>query len=449
MGAVESPETRYAWNERVALAYQVIGEGPIDLLYLQGRCSHVDMNWESPYLAGLLRALARHARLIITDRRGFGCSDSFSPTDIPPFEVFTDDILSVMDAVGSDRAAIFGTWDCALIATLWAAAYPERAAALILADAFITYAATPETPWMPTAEQWEERIGTRGFPAGRFSGDELLLDGGEQQWFRRYLRASAGPGAHVAEIRRYLATDVRAVLSSVHVPTLILQDAHGTKVTSPEAGWYLRDHIPGARLVELAGNDQHHWYWGSDSIAGSVGTFLADVRHEEADFDRVLATVLFTDIVRSTEKAAEVGDRRWRELVHAHHASVRALLARYKGKEVDTAGDGFFATFDGPVRALRCAKAIVDSVDTLGIEVRAGLHTGECEVIDNKVGGLAVNIGARICGLARPSEVLASQTMKDLVAGSGLRFDDRGAHQLKESPRNGGCSRYKWVEASS
>ena len=200
------------------------------------------------------------------------------------------------------------------------------------------------------------------------------------------------------------------------------------RVTSPEAGRYLRDHIPGAKLVELAGNDQHHWYWGSDSIAASVGTFLADVRDEEAEFDRVLATVLFTDIVGSTEKAAELGDRRWRELVHAHHASVRALLARYRGKEVDTAGDGFFATFDGPVRALRCAKAIVDSVEPLGIEVRAGLHTGECEVIDNKVGGLAVNIGARICGLARPSEILASQTMKDLVAGAGLRFDDRGAH---------------------
>jgi class 3 adenylate cyclase/pimeloyl-ACP methyl ester carboxylesterase len=429
IGAVESPETIYAWNGSVALAYQVIGEGPIDLLYLQGRCSHVDMNWESPY-----RALARHARVIITDRRGFGCSDRFSPTDIPPFEVFTDDILLVLDTVGSDRAAIFGTWDCALIATLWAAAYPERAAALILADAFITYAATPETPWMPTAEQWEKRLGTRGSPGSHFAGDELLVNGSEQKWFRRYLRASVGPGAHVAEIRRYLATDVRTVLSSVHVPTLILQDAHGTRVTSPEAGRYLRDHIPGARLVELDGNDQHHWYWGSDSIAGSVGTFLADVRDEEADFDRVLATVLFTDIVRSTEKAAEMGDRRWREVVQAHHANVRALLARYRGKEVDTAGDGFFATFDGPVRALRCAKAIADSVQTLGIEIRAGLHTGECEVIDNKVGGLAVSIGARICGLAGPSEVLASQTITDLVAGSGLRFEGRGSHQLKGVP---------------
>jgi class 3 adenylate cyclase/pimeloyl-ACP methyl ester carboxylesterase len=430
---VESPETRYAWNGRVALAYQVIGEGPIDLLYLQGACSHVDMNWESPYLAGLLRTLARHARLIVTDRRGFGCSDRFSPTDIPPFEVFTDDILVVMDAVGSDRAAIFGTWDCALIATLWAAAYPERAAALILADAFITYAATPETPWMPTPEQWEERIGTAASRAGYFRGDESV-ERTEQRWFRRYLRASVGPGAHVAEIRRYLDTDVRAVLSSVHVPTLILQDADGTEVTSPETGAYLRDHIPGARLVELPGKDRHHWYWGSDSIAASVGAFLADVRDEEADFDRVLATVLFTDIVRSTEMVAELGDRRWRELVQTHHASVRALLTRYRGKEVDTAGDGFFATFDGPVRALRCAKAIVSSVETHGIHIRAGLHTGECEVIDNKVGGLAVNIGSRICGLARPSEILASQTMKDLVAGSGLRFEDRGSHQLKGVP---------------
>ena len=269
------------WERRPA--YQVIGDGPIDLLYLQGACSHVDMNWESPYLAGLLRTLARDARLIITDRRGLGCLDRFSPTDIPPFEVFTDDIHVVMDAVGSQRAAIFGTWDCALIATLWAAAYPERAAALILADAFITYAATPETPWMPTPEQWEDRIGAPITRAGHFLGDQSLSDGSEQRWFLRYLRASVGPGAHVAEIRRYLDTDVRAVLSSVHVPTLILQDADGTLVTSPETGRYLRDHIPGARLVELAGNDRHHWYWGSDPIAASIRAFLADVRDEEAD----------------------------------------------------------------------------------------------------------------------------------------------------------------------
>ena len=348
--------------------------------------------------------------------------------------MFIDDILTVMDAVGSQAGCHFRNVDCALIATLWAAAYPERAAALILADAFITYAATPETPWMPTPKQWEERIGMPASPAGHFLVADPLSHANEQRWFRRYLRASVGPGALVAEIRRYLATDVRAVLSSVHVPTLILQDVHGTRRELAGSRRYLRDHIPGARLVELPGNDQHHWYWEPNSIARSVGMFFADVRDEEADFDRVLATVLFTDIVRSTEMVAEIGDRRWRELVHAHHASVRALLARYRGKEVDTAGDGFFATFDGPVRALRCAKAIVDSVETLGIEVRAGLHTGECEMIDNKVGGLAVNIGSRICGQARPSEVLASQTMKDLVAGSGLRFEDRGAHELKGVP---------------
>jgi class 3 adenylate cyclase len=432
--SVEFPEAHYAWNGNVALAYQVIGEGPIDLIYLQGACSHVDMNWESPYLAGLLRALARHARLIITDRRGFGCSDRFSPTDIPPFEVFTDDILTVMDAVGSRRAAIFGTWDCALIATLWAAAYPDRAAALILADAFVTYAATAETPWMPTPEQWEERIATPVSRAGYFLGDDSLLEGTEQRWFHRYLRASIGPGAHIAEIRRYLDTDVRAVLSSVHVPTLILQDADGTNVNSPKTGRYLRDHIPGAKLVELAGHDRHHWYWGSEPIAANIAGFLADVRDEEADHERILATVLFTDIVGSTEKAAEIGGRRWRELVEAHHASVRAHLARFKGNEVDTAGDGFFATFDGPVRALRCAKAIVDSVERLGVQVRAGLHIGECEVIDNKIGGMAVNIGSRICALAGASEILVSQTIKDLVAGSGLGFEERGTHKLKGVP---------------
>jgi class 3 adenylate cyclase len=218
------------------------------------------------------------------------------------------------------------------------------------------------------------------------------------------------------------------------VPTLILQDVHGTTVTSPDAGRYLRDHIAGARLAEMNGNDKYHWYWGSEAITANVAAFLAEVREEEADFDRVLATVLFTDIVGSTEKVAELGDRRWRELVHAHHATVRALLARYRGTEMDTAGDGFFATFDGPVRSLRCARAILDSAATLGIEVRAGVHMGECELIDRKWGGLAVSIGSRICGLAGPSEILASRTVKDLVAGSGIEFDDRGDHVLKGVP---------------
>ena len=428
--SVESPETHYAWNGRVALAYQVIGDGPVDLLYLQGRCSNVDMNWESPYLAALLRGLARNARLIITDRRGFGCSDRFSPTDIPPFEVFVDDILTVMDTAGSDRAVMFGTWDCALIAVLCAAACPDRVEALILLDAFITYSSSPETPWMPTAEEWEERIRIRALMPEEDAPDE-----NERQWIRRYVRASVGPGAHIAEVRRYLATDIRPILSSVHVPTLILQDADGTKVTSPEAGRYVHSHIAGSRLVEIPGKDQHHWYWGSDAIASSVEMFLADVRDEQADFDRVLATVLFTDIVGSTETVAEVGDRPWRNLLQQHHATVRALLVRYKGKEVDTAGDGFFATFDGPVRALRCAGAIVESVRGLDLQVRAGLHIGECEVIDNKVGGLAVNIGSRICSLAEPSEILASQTIRDLVAGSGIQFHDKGTHRLKGIPQ--------------
>jgi class 3 adenylate cyclase/pimeloyl-ACP methyl ester carboxylesterase len=426
---VESPETQYAWNGRVALAYQVRGDGPVDLLYLQGRYSSVDMNWESPYLAALLRALARNARLIVTDRRGFGCSDRFSPTDIPPFEVFIDDILTVMDAAGSERTVLFGTWDCALIATLCAAAYPDRVTALILLDAFITYSSSPETSWMPTPEEWEERIAMRSTLA---EGD--VPDENERRWFRRYVRASVGPGAHLAEIRRYLATDIRPILPSVHVPTLILQDADGTRVTSPEAGRYLHRHIGGSTLVEIPWKDQHHWYWGSDAIVSSVQRFLADVRDQEADFDRVLATILFTDIVGSTKRVAEVGDRPWGNLVQQHHATVRALLVRHKGQEVDTAGDGFFATFDGPVRALRCASAIVKSVRNLGLQVRIGLHIGECEIIDNKVGGLAVNIGARICALAEPSEILASQTIRDLVAGSGLQFEDKGIRQLEGVP---------------
>jgi class 3 adenylate cyclase/pimeloyl-ACP methyl ester carboxylesterase len=435
--AVKGPETRYAWNGDVALAYQVVGEGAIDLLYYQGWSSNIDLAWESPYLSRFLGGLSGHRRLILTDKRGWGCSERFSPSDVPPFEALTDDLLVVMDTVGSERAVLFATVECAAIAVLFAATYPQRVTALILCDPLVNFTATDEAPGSMTQDEWDdffERVRAQ-FPQPRWwSGPE---DHPEREWFFKYVRAAVTPGALMAEFRRFLATDVRAVLPSVQVPTLVLVDPSGEGDTDPRNGRFAASRIPGASLIEVAdpgGLDWHHWYGRASGIVREVGTFMKGIIEEEARFDRVLATVMFTDIVGSAAKTAELGDREWHRLVERHHAVVRGMLARYRGKEIDTAGDGFFASFDGPARAIRCAQAIVDAVRPLGLEVRAGVHTGEVETIDEKLGGIAVVIGARIAGLAAPSEVLASQTVKDLVAGSGLSFEPRGEHELKGVP---------------
>jgi class 3 adenylate cyclase/pimeloyl-ACP methyl ester carboxylesterase len=432
---VERPETRYAWNGDVSLAYQVVGDGPTDILYLQGYCSQVDLNWESPYLTHFLRGLTRHARLIVTDRRGWGCSERFTPGYVPDVDILTDDILAVMGAVGSERASILATYESTIVASLFAAVYPDRSRSLILIDPQVTYLPTDETPWMPTLARWQEQIQLVRDTWGTLDWWDSP-QGPEAEWFSRYARASVTPGGLAAELSSYLETDIRAVLPSIQVPTLVLVDTDSFYEVPPETGRFAASRIPGARVVEHSSQGGHHfhWYARSDAIVDEVGRFLAQIRDEEASFDRVLATVLFTDIVESTQKAAELGDQRWRELIERHHATVRALLARYRGKEMDTAGDGFFASFDGPARAVRCAMAIVEAVQPLGLEIRAGLHTGEVEAIDDKVGGLAVSIGSRVAGLAHPSDVLVSQTVKDLVVGSGLTFEDRGLHRLKGVP---------------
>ena len=438
------PETKYAWNGDVALAYQIIGDGPVDLLYLEGYASHVELNWESRYLARFLRGLASHSRLIVMDRRGYGCSDRFSPSDVPPLEAIVDDIGAVLDAAGSDRAAIFGTMFTGFIAALFAASNPARTAALILGDAFATYSATDETPWMRTTEAWEENYdrirrswGTPGWMADRPDGYARyasFMDERERAWFLRWCRSSCAPGALIAETRRHLHTDIRGILSSIYVPTLVIGDSTGKDYGGAAGSRFLADRIPGARLALWDRNGAYLWYAESDAIVREIGRLMASVRDEDASLDRTLATVLFTDIVGSTELASRLGDRGWRDVVERHHAAVRGLLGRYRGVEVDTAGDGFFATFDGPARAVRCAEAIVEAVKPLGLEVRAGVHTGEVETIAGTVGGLAVVIGARIGAKAGPSEVLVSQTVKDLTAGSGLAFGEVGDHELKGVP---------------
>jgi class 3 adenylate cyclase len=429
------PETRYAWSGDVSLAYQVVGDGPTDLLYVQGYCSNVDLNWESPHLAHFLRGLARHARLIVTDRRGWGCSERFTPGYVPDVDVLTDDIRAVMGAVGSEQTSILATYESAIVAALFAGVYPEQTNSLLLVDPQVTYLPTDELPWMPSLAQWQHQIELVRTTWGTSDWWDAP-PGAEGEWFSRYARGSVTPGGLAAELSSYLETDVRAVLPSIQVPTLVFVDSDRFYEVLPETGHFVAGKIPGARVVEHSseGGPHFHWYARGDAIVEEVGRFLAQIREEEASFDRVLATVLFTDIVGSTQHAAAVGDRRWRELVERHHATVRTLLARYRGVEMDTAGDGFFATFEGPARAVRCAMAITEAIRPLGFEVRAGLHTGEVSRLEGKVGGLAVSIGARVAALAAPSEVLVSQTLKDLLVGSDLEFADRGAHELKGVP---------------
>ena len=316
MLGMNRPETRYAWNGDVSLAYQVVGDGPTELLYLQGYCSNVDMNWESPHLAHFLRGLARHARLIVTDRRGWGCSERFTPGYVPDVDVLTDDIQAVMSAVGAEQASILATYESAIVASLFAAVFPDRTKSLILVDPQVTYLPTDETPWMPSLARWQKQI-------------ELVRDtwgmadwwdappGGEGEWFSRYARASVTPGGLAAELSSYLETDVRAVLPSIQVPTLVLVDTESFYEVLPETGRFVATKIPGARVVEHSSEAGHHfhWYARGDAIVDEVGRFLAQIREEEASFDRALATVLFTDIIGSTERAAALGDRRWRELV--------------------------------------------------------------------------------------------------------------------------------------
>jgi class 3 adenylate cyclase/pimeloyl-ACP methyl ester carboxylesterase len=437
---MDHPETRFAWNGESALAYQVLEQGTPDLLLLAGYASNVELNWDHPTMARFLRGLARSRRLIVSDARGMGCSERSSPHDVWPIETIMEDVAVVLDAVGSERAVLLATAHAGLAAIMFAATYPDRTIALILSSAWANAMWSEETPWAWTEDQWERYI-QEGTPWSRahaledVRGDDPSMAGdrGYVDWWYRYVLLSEAPGAAAAASRKFMDTDVRTILPSVRVPTLVLlrPDAHGGDPSRREEARFLVRHIPGAKLSELPGKEASLWLGDQTPVLHSIDAFLADVHVEHSELDLVLATVLFTDIVGSTQKAAELGNRAWRQLIERHHAGVRSLLARFRGIEIDTAGDGFFASFDGPARAIRCAQAIVEGVKGLGIEARAGLHTGECETIDGKLGGIAVNIGARVGASAGPSEVLVSQTVKDLVAGSGLVFVDRGDRELK------------------
>jgi pimeloyl-ACP methyl ester carboxylesterase len=429
------PETRYARSGDVNIAYQVVGEGPLDLVYVPGWISNVELMWDEPAHAHVLGRLASFSRLILFDKRGTGLSDPV-PLDRPPtLEERMDDVRAVMDAAESERAAVFGFSEGGVMSALFAATYPGRTTALALYGTFAKRIWSPDYPWAPRPEARRREIEEleRNW-ATRMDLDQLAPS--ESEAFKTrlaaYFRRSASPGTAVALLRMNTQHDIRDVLPTIRVPTLVIHRTDDRDVKVEEGRW-IAAQIPGATFVELPGDSHTLWGGDTDAVVDELEEFLTGVRPARKP-DRVLATVLFTDIVGSTEKAAELGDRHWRELLSAHDAAVRRELGRFQGREIDSAGDGFFATFDGPARAVRCATAVRDAARGLGLEIRAGVHTGECELDGEKVRGIAVHTGARVAALARPGEVLVSSTVKDLTAGSGLEFGDRGEHQLKGVP---------------
>jgi pimeloyl-ACP methyl ester carboxylesterase len=428
-------ETHYAKSGGVNIAYQVVGTGSVDLVLVPGWVSHIEYAWEEPSLAPFLRRLARFSRLILLDRRGTGLSD---PVDcLPTLEERMDDVRAVMDAAGSQRAFLFGISESGPMCSLLAATYPERTAGLILCNTFARNVWADDHPWAMNVEQWQEAMTLieanwgKGVSAWFFAPSRAADETYRRGW-GRFERRAVSPGAMHKILSMAMDTDVRDVLPSIRVPTLVVHRI-GDIPIRVESGRYVARHIPGARLIEVEGIDHFPWIGDTDSILDEVERFILGAPRG-AEPDRVLATVLFTDIVGSTARAAELGDRRWRSLLESHHVLVRTELGRFRGREIDTAGDGFLATFDGPARGIRCAHAIVAGVRQLGIAIRAGLHTGECEVMEDTIGGIAVHIGARVAAAAGAHEVLVSSTVKDLVAGSGIAFTDRGAHVLKGVP---------------
>lgn len=430
---MDAPEIRYSRSGDVAIAYHVYGEGPIDLILVTGFVSNVLYGLEQPRIAAFNERVARFARLIRFDRRGTGLSDR--PRQVPTLEMRMDDVRAVMADAGSERAALLGTFEAAPMTALFAATYPERVGALIMFNPYAKAVWSPDYPWAMTEDEWlreladvEQNWGSEEYfdRVLRRSFASVADDPEFRRWFVNVMRFGASPGAALTIHRMAMDVDVRDVLPTIRVPTLILS----AEAMRDEAR-YVAERIPNARRVDLSGPDSSIWLF--DEVPDAIERFLGEV-WGEAEPDTVLATVLFTDIVQSTQRVSELGDHAWSRLLESHDAIVRRLLDRFRGREVDTAGDGFFATFDGPARAIRCASQIVDQVRALGLEVRAGLHTGECEIVGEKVGGIAVNIGARIAARADAGEVLVSRTVKDLVAGSGIEFEERGLAELKGIP---------------
>ncbi|RZL86943.1 MAG: adenylate/guanylate cyclase domain-containing protein [Variovorax sp.] len=433
----DMPEIRYAKSGEYHIAYQVIGKGPFDLVFIPGFVSSVEGGWEDPQLAHFYKRLASFARLILFDKRGTGMSDPVSVHQFPTLEQRMDDVRAVMDAAGSRKAALVGVSEGGPLSLLFAASHPDRTSAIVLIGAFAriawapdhAFGAPPEMHW-GMLERMEQRWG-QGVLLSAFAPSLAKNAAARESWARLQRRA-ASPSAAAAASRMAYEIDVRSILPAIRVPTMVLHRIDDQMVSVEHARYFAR-HIPEAKLVEFPGVDHFFWVGDADAYIDHVEEFLTGERHA-AEPDRVLASILFVDIVGSTEKAAQLGDSRWHDLLDRFYSVVRRQLERFRGYEVDTAGDGLFASFDGPARAVRCAAAIGSGARLLGLEVRAGVHAGECEVMGAKIGGIAVHIGARVASQASPNEILVSGTVKDLVAGSGMAFQDRGVHSLRGVP---------------
>ena len=432
-----TPDTRYARLGDLHLAYQVLGAGPPDILLLDQWFSHMEAQWEVGPLETFRERLASFGRLIMFDKRGTGLSDPVPTSALPTVEEWMDDVPAVLDVVGSERAHIIANLGGGLMALTFAAAHPERVASLILVDCFARLQVAPDFPVGVPSEALPEALVQADADSGQgvmidLFAPSLANDERLRRTWSRYERQATSPGATVAMVRLMYESDVRDVLPAVRVPTLVVNRADSLGLR-PEHGRHLAEQIPGAKHVELPGIDSLIWAGDQDAMVAEIQDFVTGVRPAPTP-NRILATVLFTDIVGSTRLAAELGDERWQALLHDHHRVVRQLLERFGGHEVKTVGDGFLATFDSPARAIRCAGAIREAVREFGLEIRAGIHTGEIEVQPADIAGLAVHIGARISVLARDGEVLVSSTVKDLVVGSGIAFEDRGTHHLRGVP---------------
>jgi class 3 adenylate cyclase len=432
------PTTRYARSGDVHIAYQVVGEGPRDLVYVPGWVSNIEVMWEDPGLSRFLERLASFSRLIVFDKRGTGLSDPVEPSALPTLEVRMDDLRAVMDAAGSERATLFGHSEGGNMSVLFAATFPERTDGLILTGSYVKRLRSDDYPWAPT---WEERMAETDRIAANWADPAAVAgyyapsraaDPAFRAWVARYLRLSASPRAAAALNHMNTLIDVTTVLDTVRVPTLLLYRLDDPDVRVEE-GRYIAARIPGARLVELPGADHLFWAGDFEPMLEEIEEFVTGAR-SSATPERVLATVLFTDIVASTARVAAMGDAAWRDLLARHHQTVADHVKRWRGRVVKTIGDGVLAHFDGPARAIRAAVGIVDEAAGQGVEVRAGLHTGEAEIVGEDLAGIAVHIGARVAALAGPGEVLVSRTVSDLVAGSGIEFAERGEHELKGVP---------------
>jgi class 3 adenylate cyclase/pimeloyl-ACP methyl ester carboxylesterase len=430
------PTTRYVKSNDVHIAYQVIGDGPVDLLWVPGFVSHMEVGWQNPLTASMLRHLSSFSRLVLFDKRGTGMSDRGS--QIFTLEQRMHDVQAILDEIGSERAVLFGVSEGGPMSLLYAASYPERTAALVLYGSYAKRSWAADYPFGWKDEQWDRVLGNIehnwGTPQGTslaMWAPSLMKDPVAAERMASYFRAAASPGAAAAIMKMNREIDVRKILPTIRTPTLILHRT-GDRVTEIGHARYMAQHIPDAKLIELSGID--HTYWiGGEVIVDHIEQFVTGSRQKRQP-ERMLATVMFVDVVDSTQHAARLGDNSWRQLLETFYGKVREVLQQYKGREINTTGDGLLAIFDGPARAVRCAGAIRDIVRTLGLEVRCGLHTGECEIVAEDLAGIAVHIGARVASLADAGTILVSQTLRDLVAGSGLAFESHGSYVLKGVP---------------